>query len=147
DQLFRGVEDSIAIDRSGAGDQYSQKEILLKHALNRVGNLPTMYDDLVDIVAPRAAQNGSAMLGMSRYDNDFLDSQYEDGSDGTAFEYELIYLQLGTNTGGPEGLKVPAADTVMGVPLASLGSNPEAYRWNFIIENNRDKDDYSKLIE
>ncbi|MEX2186946.1 MAG: lamin tail domain-containing protein [Pirellulales bacterium] len=145
DNLFRGVQDSIAIDRSGAGNQFSQKEILVKHALNHVGGLPSQYDDLIDLVAARSTYNGSAMLGMARYDNSFLDSQFENGSDGTTFEYELIYYPT-TTTGGPEGLKIPEPDNVIGVPLASRGANQEAYRWNFIIKNNRDADDYSSLM-
>ncbi len=86
DHLFRGIHESVTIDRSGAGDQYSQKEILVKHIAGRIGDLPQQYDDLIHVIAPRSQHSGSAMLGMARYGDVFMDSYFEEGSDGTAFE-------------------------------------------------------------
>jgi len=145
-QLFRGVHRTVGIDRSGAGDQFSQKEILVKHGMNHAGNMPSLYDDVIHVIAPRNAHTGSALLTMARYNDVFLDSQYAGGSAGTAFEYELIYFPTTTVGGDPEGLKLPNPDSVVGVPLRSLGDDKEAYRWHWIIKNNRQQDDYSKLI-
>ena len=50
---FLGAHTTMTIDRSGAGDQFSQKEILVLHALNHAGNIPGSYDDLIRVIAPR----------------------------------------------------------------------------------------------
>ncbi|MCA9152766.1 MAG: lamin tail domain-containing protein, partial [Planctomycetales bacterium] len=51
-QLFRGVHDSVAIDRSGRSSPTpnTQDEILIKHIANHAGDIPMMYDDLVYVV-------------------------------------------------------------------------------------------------
>jgi hypothetical protein len=149
DHLFRGVQDNVAIDRSGAGDQYSQKEIVVEQIVNRAGNIPGQNDDLVYAITPRSTHTGAAMLMMSRYGNEFLDNQFEDGGDGTLFEYELIYYPSSTTDGNPESPKLPYpnADGVVGVNITNLGDDKERYRWPFLIKNNREKDDYSELID
>ncbi|NQU25956.1 MAG: CotH kinase family protein, partial [Candidatus Nealsonbacteria bacterium] len=144
-QRFLGVHDTVGVDRSGAGDQYSQKEILVKHTINRAGDVPSMYDDLIHLIAPRSTHTGSAMLQMARYNAVFLDGLFDGGSDAPVFEYELIYYPT-TTTGGPEGLKIPNPDGVTGVPVAGRGADKELYRWHFLIKNSRDADDYGKLI-
>ena len=145
DQRFRGIHQTITVDRSGAGDQYSQKEMMVKHAINRLGDIPGMYDDLINIIAPVERHNGAAMLVMARYDNEFLDAQFENGRDGEMYEYELIYFPT-TTDGGDEGLKRPNPDQVRGVPLRSLGSNKEDYRWHYLKKNNVAKDDFSPMM-
>src|SRR5437773_10621264 len=62
------------------------------------------------------------------------------------FEYELIYQLNTTDTGGPEGNKVPAPDSVVGTNIRNLGDDKEGYRWDFLIKNNEDRDDYSRLM-
>ena len=86
------------------------------------------------------------MLNMARYNDVFLDSQYEDGSRGTAYEYELIYYPTST-TGGPEGLKRPNPDSVVGAPMRDQGDDKELYRWHWLIKNNRDEDDFSQIMQ
>ncbi len=148
DQLFRGVHDNIAIDRSGAGDQFSQKEIIVEHIVTHAGDIPGEYSDLIRVITPRNTHTGSAMLMMARYGDVFLDSQYDNGGDGTLFEYELIYYPAGTTDGNPESPKLPypSPDGVVGVSIRDLGDDKENYRWPFLIKNNRDADDYSRLI-
>jgi hypothetical protein len=156
EQLFRGVHKSIHLDRSGGwrfGRQFGQEEILVSHVLNRAGGVPTRYEDLARLIAPRASHTGSALLRMARFSNLFFDEQYANGSDGTVYEYDLIYVPNGTAGGNPENWKVPSpyhhvsVDGDYAPDLRSLGDDPEAYRFNFPIKNNRDRDDYSRLIE
>lgn len=146
DQLFLGSHETVAIDRSGSGNEFSQKEMLVKHAINHAGDIPGMHDDLIRVIAPQTVHTSSAMLLKSRYDNEFLDNIYEDGGDGTSWEYELIYYPT-TTSGGPEDLKLPNPDEVTGVDVMSLGSDPELYRWYWLIKNNREADAYDPLIE
>jgi hypothetical protein len=148
DHLFRGVQDSVAIDRSGGwrnGTSFGQDEIVIRQIFNHAGNMESMYDDLIRVIAPRSQYTGSAIMQMARYDSDFLDSQYENGSEGTAFEYELLYA-LSQTVGGVEGLKIPQESGVTGTSLGNLGDDPETYRNYYLIKNNRDRDDYASLI-
>jgi hypothetical protein len=147
---FRGVYDSVSIDRSGRGALVAngQEEILIKQMMQAAGGVPQMYDDLVHVIAPGVTP-GSALLILAEYSNDYLDSQYESGSDGTLFNFDLIYQQTATTNGQVEGPKTPVGYGHPGynVDLEDLGTNPETYRWHHRIENNRARDDYSRLIE
>ncbi|RYD34184.1 MAG: hypothetical protein EOP86_11585, partial [Verrucomicrobiaceae bacterium] len=146
DHLFLGAHGTISIDRSGSGDEFSQKEIMVKHAAASAGGIPSMNDDLIRVIAPKSAHTGSAMLLKSRFDNEWLDNQFENGGDGRMFEFELIYYPT-TTTGGVEGLKRPDPDDVRGVDARTLGGlEKERYRWHWLIDTNRDADDYSGLI-
>ena len=106
-----------------------------------------MEDDLIRVIAPKSQHTSSAMLLKSRYDSEWMDNMYENGGDGTAWEFELIYYPTSTVGGNPEGLKLPNPDSVAGVGAGSLGSDPELYRWHWLIKNNRDADNYGPLIE
>ncbi|HUR45469.1 MAG TPA: lamin tail domain-containing protein, partial [Candidatus Saccharimonadales bacterium] len=143
---FRGVHHSVAIDRSESTG-FGQREMLLHQMLNHAGGVPTKYHDLVQIIAPRPEYTGSAELQLARYTDVFLDDQYKDGSDGMVFEYELVYqLNPPTDDGTPEGNKVPAPDSVVGTTIRNLGDDKENYRWDFLIKNNEDRDDYTGII-
>ena len=138
---FLGCHDSISIDRSG------QSEIMAKHMAAQVGNVPGMFDDIAWLIQPRANTSTSAILLKSRFDGEWLDNQFPNGSNGRMFEFELIYYPNGT-TGGPEGLKLPQPDGVNGVPMRNQGGeDKELYRWHWLIKNNRNADDYSGIIE
>lgn len=147
DNRFRGVHDSVSIDRSGGytGVGGDQDEILIKHALQHAGGLPGMYDDLVRVLPPRTDLTGSALLIMAKYGDEFLDTQFENGSDGNLFKLELIYYPT-TTTGGTQGFKLPQPDEVLGVDIRDLGNDPEVYRWFFLQENNRRRNDYSQVM-
>jgi hypothetical protein len=148
DQLFRGIHSSLGVDRSGGwrfGTTFGQDEIVIKHIINHVGGLPGMYDDLIRVITPNNQFTGPAILQMARYGGPFLDGQFQNGSDGTTFEYEYIYDSSAT-TGGPEGIKLPQEGSVVGVTLSNLGDDKENYRLDFIIKNRRQNDDYSELI-
>lgn len=146
-QPFLGAHETVAVDRSGAGDQFSQKEIMVKHIINRAGGIPGMEDDLIRVIAPRSNHTGSAMLIKSRFDDEWLENQFPDGEDGTLFEYELIYYPTST-TGGVEGLKRPNPDSVRGVSMRPTGGrrDKENYRYHWQIDNNKDADDYDAII-
>ncbi|MGI8603049.1 MAG: lamin tail domain-containing protein [Verrucomicrobiales bacterium] len=146
EQLFRGIHRSVALDRSESTG-FGQREMLIHQTLNHAGGLPTKYHDLVQVMAPRPDHTGAAELQLARYTDVFLDDQFENGADGMVFEYELIYqLPPPTDNGTPEGNKVPAPDQVVGTAIRNLGDDKEHYRWTFLIKNNEDRDDYSRLI-
>jgi hypothetical protein len=147
EQRFRGVHSTVAIDRSES-TFFGQREMLIHQTLNHAGGVPTKYHDLIQVMTPRLDHTGSAELQLARYTDVFLDDQYEDGSDGTVYEYELVYqLNPPTDTGTPEGNKVPNPDSVVGTTIRDMGDNKEAYRWTMLIKNNEDKDDYSRIIQ
>ena len=150
DELFRGTHRTVSLDRSGGwgigAGPTGQDEIVVKHSINQAG-LPGMYDDLAWLVAPRSAQNGPTLVMMSKYSSLFRRTQYPTDSDGTTYKIELIYYPTTTVNGDPEGLKRPQPDVVLGTDLRDLGDDKEPYRWNFLIENNPARDDYSRFIE
>lgn len=151
DDLFRGAQDSISLDRQGwftAGVGGNHDEILYKHMINHAGGLPGMYDDLVHVIAPRAQENSTALMLMASYGDEFLDSQYADGGSGDLFKLELIYYPTSTADGSVQGLKVPypRPDGVLGVDIQDLGSDQESYRWTFLKENNPASDRWDQMM-
>lgn len=142
DQLFRGVHRTVSIDRSEGQDPGCQ-EILYDHMMYASGSVPAEYNDLCKVIAPDPAHTSSAILQLARYSDVFLDSQFPDGSHGTAYEYELIYYPTTTDA---NGYKLPQPDNVVGTDIRDLGDDKENYRWNFLAENNQDKDDFSRVI-
>ena len=148
---FRGVHDSIVIDRSGRSGPTprTQDEILIKHIANAAGDIPHMFDDLVHVIAPRRSHTRTALLMMARYGNEFLDSQYENGADGTVYKMDIAYIANGTTNRDPESPKVPFpySHPQPTRDLEDLGENKEAYRSHLAIRNNRDADDYATIIQ
>ncbi len=147
DERFRGVNESVYLDRSGgwSGIGGAQDEIVLWQLMNRAGGIPSLYNDMVRVITPQPTHTGAAQLVMGTYSNDYLDSAYANGSNGYLYKYELIYFPTTTSDGTPEGLKLPQPDSVLGVPIRSLGDNDEAYRWNFQIRNQRDEDNFEPI--
>jgi len=152
DQMFRGVHRTIVVDRgvvisSGHGVQgvpgASPHELLIDQISNRAGGIPAMYNDVVFLDAPRAANSGLGALKMARYGNDYLDSQFTRGSDGSLFKYELVYYNKSSS---PQSLK-GSPNAVLGIDIKDLGDDKEAYRFNFILGNNRDRDDFQRIID
>ncbi len=142
---FRGIHGTVAIDRSESTG-FGQREMLIHQTLNHAGGVPTKYHDLVQVMAPRPDYTGTAELQLARYSDVFLDDQYDNGSDGPVFEYELVYQLNSTDTGTPEGNKVPNPDSVVGTAIRNLGDDKEGYRWTMLIKNNEDRDDYSRIV-
>lgn len=149
DRPYRGVLDGITVDRSGgytAGKGGDQDEILLKNAINKAGGLPGMYDDLCQVFAPRASEDGVGLLILAKYDNEFLNTQYKNGGDGELFKLELVYSPTTTLTGDVQSYKIPANDGVCGTDIKDLGNNPESYRWTFLKENHTDRNNYGPMV-
>lgn len=144
DELFLGMHPVMLIDRSGAGDATAnrQEEIVLKHILNRAGALPGTYSQICRVIAPRSAHNGPAQF-FPRHEDVFIETAFDNGGDGTLFEMELIYYPTSANAAG---YKNPQPDQVIGTDVTNMGDDKEIYRYNFMIKNHRDRDDYSRFI-
>lgn len=146
DHLFRGVHSSIALDRSESTG-FGQRELIYHHGMSHAGGLPTEYNDLIHIITPQRVHTGPAEAQMARYSDQFLDAQYEDGSSGQLYEYELVYYPTTTEDRSPEGRKLPQPDSVVGTSIRRIGDDKEDYRWAFLNKNNRNQDDYRRLME
>jgi hypothetical protein len=146
DQLFRGVHSAVTLDRSESVG-YGQREHIYEHGRNHAGGLPTEYNDLFHIITPQRSHTGPAEAEIARYSDILLNEQFENGSQGQLYEYELVYYPTTTENGDPEGRKRPQPDSVVGTPIRHLSDNKEDYRWTFLNKNNRLQDDYSQLIE
>ena len=147
DQLFRGVHQTVSIDRSESVG-FGQREMLIHQTMNHAGGILSKYNDLVQVISPLLVHTGSAELQMARYGNGFLDSQFENGSDGIMFEYELVYNITNTHDNTPEGKKIYTdGDGAGGRSLQDLGNDKERYRWTLLLKNNADRDDFTRAIE
>jgi hypothetical protein len=152
DQLFRGVLSGMSLDRS-QGVGFGQREILNDIMATHSGSIPGEFNDLAHIMAPLDIHTSGAIMQMARFSDVFLDEQFDSGSDGNVFEYELIYYPHQTaaesvycdSSGGVN--KCPQPDGTAFTNIRSLGDDPESYRWIYLKKNNRDEDDYSRLIE
>jgi hypothetical protein len=142
DDLLRGVHPVILIDRAGGGGRPAQEEILLRHMLLRAGGINACRPDLGRVIAPRSAQTGPAIFA-PRFEDEYAETAFENGGDGTFFELELIYYPTMANGAG---YKFPQPDSVLSVDFQDLGGDKENYRYDFIIKNHRDADDYSRFI-
>jgi hypothetical protein len=141
DHLFRGSRTEVIVRRSDLGAS------LVKHILNQAGGLPGNYNDVVYLVSHRADNVGAATLNLANYDRTYIDSQFENNNDGTAFKFEGIRVYETTDDGTPEGYKLPQPiDFVWDYDLANLGDDPEQYRWSILILNQRARDDYSRAV-
>ncbi len=146
DQLFRGVHDSIGLDRSGRSPRVrGQDEIYIKHLFNRAG-LPCMYDDLVYLAGPRNTFNGTALLLMARYESEFTSTQFEGDDGGTVYNYDITYEPTSTIDGNPESLKRPSPFEHLQTDLTDLGDDPESYRTFLEIRTGRQRDDYEAIM-
>ena len=165
DDEFLGTHGNISLDRS-SGTSTGQKEILVKTLTNLAGGVHAPEDDLIRLIpavatGTGAAYSGSAMLGgallsKTRLKRDYLDNQWTNGGDGMMFKYERIYVLTQTINPAtraidasivPENPKIPQDTTSPpGVAVTNLGANPELYRWYWLVESNRDLDDYSGMI-
>lgn len=149
DQLFRGIHDKVAVDRSTHGD-IGVDEIILKHVAARAGGIPAMYDDLVQFIAPRSQDNLRAAIRMAGFDDIYLDSQFDEGSEGTMFEFEVYRWATTTVDGNPESIKraggLDSPNGFANIPIQGFGDEKEDYRWHCLITSNRRKDDYTAII-
>ena len=152
-QPFRGAHTSINLDRSGygrgtVGSGFGHSEIITWHFMQRAGGVPSMWNDIGYVIAPRSAHNGSAILTMAEFNDVWADSTFENGASQPSFKYELIYYPTTTVGGGPEGAKLPSPDNVVGVEFESYTTtDKEAFRWNFLIGSARTNDDYTGMLE
>ncbi|HTD68714.1 MAG TPA: lamin tail domain-containing protein, partial [Candidatus Limnocylindria bacterium] len=149
DHLLRGVNGGFTLDRSGGYSGLGGKhdEILIKHAVNKARGLPCMYDDIVQVFAPRSSEDGTALLLTAKYEGDFLDSAFQDGGAGEMYKLELIYYPTTTSVAGdPQAPKLPQPDGVVGTDIRDLGNNPDDYRWVFLKENHVARDNYDPMM-
>jgi hypothetical protein len=137
DHRYLGVHDSIRLDLAGP------KEILFKQMVNRAGGSEvSMYDDIIRFISPQHGTR-TILLNLARYEDIYLDEQFENGSDGTLFELDDITFPTGPNP-APEGLK--SGTEVSPQDMFYRGADPESYRGQMIIKSNRNKDDFDPIV-
>ncbi|MCA9167644.1 MAG: lamin tail domain-containing protein, partial [Planctomycetales bacterium] len=142
EQLFRGVHDSVAFDQNG------EEEALVKFVALQSGNLGGSYNDAFQLVTPSGSGGGATLTYLARHSDIFLREQFENGGDGTLFKFEGIRVLTSTVDGRPESLKLyQPIGWVGNFDIQDLGDDKELYRWPFLINGGRDRDDYSRIID
>jgi hypothetical protein len=85
---------------------------------------------------------------LARHSALFISEQFEGDDGGTTYEFEGIRVLTNTVDGDPESLKVyQPIGWVGNFDIQDLGDDKELYRWPFLIDSARDRDDYSRLID
>ena len=146
DHLFRGVYDSVNIDRSGrAPVGGGQDEIYVKHMFNRAG-VPCTSDDLCYFIDPTGIHTSTAILALGAYEQLWVNAQF--GGDGTVFNFDGTYEPDTTSVfNDPESLKnpVPLAPQLQ-TDFTNLGDDKEQYRAPLEPRAGRRNDDFRGLI-
>ena len=150
DRLFRGVHDTVGVDRSQHALTGGVGEIIVKHLAGHASRIPNMYDDLARFIAPLPSRTCMASLRLGGFGNVYLDSQFQHGSDGPMYEPEVLRWELSTVDGNPQSTKI-VGDNNSGTgyqayDLQNYGDNAESYRWSFPHANNRTADDLSAAM-
>ncbi|MDB4544838.1 lamin tail domain-containing protein, partial [Akkermansiaceae bacterium] len=143
DNLYRAAHRTMAIDRS-EGQNVGQREILFDLMATSSGGVPAEHNDLCYVISPDPSHTSAAVLQMARYGSNFLEDQFENGSDGTVYEYELVYYPT---TADAQGYKLPNPDAVIGKDITSMGPDPENYRWTYQVKNNQESDNLQPMID
>ncbi|MBL9168169.1 MAG: lamin tail domain-containing protein [Verrucomicrobiales bacterium] len=150
EQPFRGVHRVVSVDRSQHALTGGVGEIVAKHIATRAGGIPGMYDDIEQFLAPIPSYSVIAGIRLSGFDNDWLDSQYADGGDGSQFEVEVHRWNVATVDGKPESPKAVGNEGsgtgYANFEMEDFGDYADTYRWNYLQVNNRERDDYSRVI-
>jgi hypothetical protein len=145
DQLFRGVQGSVGIDRAGRSPTVRQQdEIYVLHMFQRAG-LPVHHTDLCYFIAPKTIHTGTAILQLGGYNGLFVDEQF--GEDGSVFNLDATYEPSTTVGGGLEAPKLPVPlQTQLGSDFTNLGNDLEQYRAPLDIRFGERADDYTGII-
>jgi len=143
--LFRGVHDSVGIDRSGRAPVVRhQDEIYIMHLFHRAG-IPCQYSDLCYFIAPKTSQTGTAILLLAAYGGLFVEEQY--GVDGSVFNYDGTYEPSVTLNDNFESIKLPVPlQPQLWTDFVDLGNDQEQYRAPFDIRHGERRDDFSGII-
>lgn len=144
DGLFRGVHDSLNLDRS-EGQAPGQRELLFDMMISNAGGPISRYNDFIKLLAPNNSLTGGAIMQMARYEDLFLEEQFEDGEEGHLYEYELVYYPTSADS-KQNKLYYPSPDGVIGLPFSGQGNDPERYRWHFMNKNHRESDNFIPLM-
>jgi len=145
DRLFRGVQGSVGIDRSGRGPVVRQQdEIYVLHLLQRAG-VPVQHADLCYFIAPKTIHTGTAILQLGAYNGLFVDEQFDE--DGSIFNLDATYEPSTTVGGGLEAPKLPVPfQEQLFTDFTDLGNDVEQYRGPFDIRFGERADDFSSII-
>ena len=140
DHLYKGVRGSLILRRR------DQAEIVCRHMLVNATGVPGNYDEFVYLLSPLPGNLGIARVINGNDDDVWLKSQF-DGSSAQVFKMEGIRELQSTASGKLEDYKVAVPiGWIQQFDIADLGTDPEQYRWNTLIANHRDQDDYSGYI-
>lgn len=143
DQLFRGVHPAMGLDRRSGDGLPRNEEIVIRHLALAAGGVPVMHLDVAQVLSPRGTENGPALFTPS-YEDEFVETAFENGGDGLLFEMEGPYV---ATTANAAGYKLPQANNSGNyVDVADRGDDKEVYRYHYIQKNHHDEDSYAPLI-
>lgn len=101
---------------------------------------------MIRLISPQAGHTGPALLQMARFGGDYLDSMYQDGSDGLLYKMEMAYHTTATDNSLPTGNKLAQESSISNVDFGDRGAEREAYRWFFRNENRSAQDEAAAML-
>lgn len=144
EQPFRGVHETVSLERDpGKG------EILAHHLFSAAGGkLPSFHNDVVQLDFDQPTFTGRVLLLMGRTSGPFLRGTFDNASEGTVYNLELLYTPQATLDRRPESPKRPYPYTHDNgrYDFRVMGPDKEAYRWGFQIRSGRDRDQYGAIV-
>ena len=150
DQPFRGVHEVVSVDRAQHTLIGGLGEVVVKHIASHAGGIPAMHDDIARFIGPFPAYTGTASLRLSGFDGNYLDAQFQNGSDGSMFEVEVLRWNNATVNGNPESPKQVGNESggtgYANLEVRNYGDDEESYRWFLLLVNNRAADDFAQAI-
>lgn len=148
EQKFRGVHDSIGIDRSARGPVGSPNvdEIVIRHVANHAGGIANVYDDIVRVITPLPQHTSVAILKLDTYGSEWLDSYFDNGGDNAVHEFDGAYYFTRTTDGNPESPKIVEPGPISYTDIRDLGGDKESYRRNWRTTNRQAADEYDHII-
>jgi hypothetical protein len=143
--LFRGVQGSVGIDRSGRAPVVRQQdEVYIMHMFERAG-LPVYSRDLCYFIAPKTLHTGTAIVQLDGYGGLYVNEQFK--VNGSVFNCDITYEPTTTIDGGIESVKVPVPlQGHIGTDFTDLGNDKEQYRYPFDMRHGERHDDFSGII-
>ena len=156
EQPYRGTETDMVLDGAfnmprGDGGGWlentlgpSVNEMLFLRVSEHAGNIPSELADVAYVATPYY-ESRRAQLRLRRYGNSQLDYFTPNGGNGSLFKQEIIYYPTTTVDGNPESLKNPYS-AVAAVDTLTMGPDKESYRFNYLVQNHPDRDDYSGIF-
>ena len=116
--------------------------------MNHAGGHSSKYNDSDPDDHATACPHRLSRAADRAYGQDFLDSQLTTAATDGSMNMSYVYLVTNSEDNLPEGRKIYTdGDGASGIAIQNMGDAKENYRWTYLLKNNADDDDLTRIIE